>query len=333
MVRQVVGYDRLVGEHAHRQLTELYGALCLYVNCFQPSMKLVVKHAEGRTVCREYDAAKTPLQRLLLSGVLPAPKQQELRAAAHVLDPIHLFRQVQSLQQAVFRCAANSSILDHPPAAPPLQVFSLETCTAGSLRAEESLPKITSHYAEPAGRNAGPVALPLLPRLVPVLLSTRVCGRLETIRPQKQKLLVLLSTHPQRLRENRINPPRLLRCLALLRKWSILLTRRLVIRASPSNRPSRGICNTTVESSTGPKPLPGIRQHWTSSTVSARRALCPPGQPTQRDRHTWLAHHPARDTECFRRPALGLHDCDLCALGESLLRLVGASRIAGALSL
>ena len=33
IVRQVVGYDRLVGEHAYRQLTELYRALRLYVNC------------------------------------------------------------------------------------------------------------------------------------------------------------------------------------------------------------------------------------------------------------------------------------------------------------
>ncbi len=32
-MRQVVGYDRLVGEQAYQQLTELYRALRLYVNC------------------------------------------------------------------------------------------------------------------------------------------------------------------------------------------------------------------------------------------------------------------------------------------------------------
>jgi len=41
VVRQVVGRDRLEGEHAARQLTELYRALRLYVNCFQPSTKLL----------------------------------------------------------------------------------------------------------------------------------------------------------------------------------------------------------------------------------------------------------------------------------------------------
>ncbi|HEY6405847.1 MAG TPA: hypothetical protein VIY29_00110 [Ktedonobacteraceae bacterium] len=72
IVRQVVGYDRFAGEHAYRQLTELYRALRLYVNCFQLSMKLLSKQREGKKVRYVYDPAKTPLQRLLLSGVLPA---------------------------------------------------------------------------------------------------------------------------------------------------------------------------------------------------------------------------------------------------------------------
>jgi hypothetical protein len=50
IVRQVVGHDRLVGEHAYRQLTELYRALRLYVNCFQPSMKLLSKERVGKKV-------------------------------------------------------------------------------------------------------------------------------------------------------------------------------------------------------------------------------------------------------------------------------------------
>src|SRR5712691_3035309 len=72
IVRQVVGYDRLVGEQAYRQLTELYRALRLYVNCFQPSMKLLSKQRDGKKVQCVFDSAKTPLQRLFLSSVLPA---------------------------------------------------------------------------------------------------------------------------------------------------------------------------------------------------------------------------------------------------------------------
>ena len=97
-MRQVVGYDRLVGEHAYRQLTELYRALRLYVNCFQPSMKLLSKQREGKKVRYVYDPAKTPLQRLLLSGILPAQKQQELSEVAQALDPVRLLHQLELLQ-------------------------------------------------------------------------------------------------------------------------------------------------------------------------------------------------------------------------------------------
>ncbi len=36
-----------------------------------------------------YAAARTPLQRFLLSGVLSASKREELRAVAKTLDPIY----------------------------------------------------------------------------------------------------------------------------------------------------------------------------------------------------------------------------------------------------
>jgi hypothetical protein len=140
IVRQVVGYGRLVGEHAYRQLTELYRALRLYVNCFQPSMKLLSKEYDGKQVRYVYDPAKAPLQRLFLSGILPAQKQQELTEVAQALDPIHLFQQVEQLQQAIFRCAAGCfPFISSLPSA-PLRVFSVERCTAGTFPVEGSIP-------------------------------------------------------------------------------------------------------------------------------------------------------------------------------------------------
>ncbi len=47
IVRQVVGYNRFEGERAYRQLSEVYQALRLYVNGFQPSMKLQAKQYDG----------------------------------------------------------------------------------------------------------------------------------------------------------------------------------------------------------------------------------------------------------------------------------------------
>src|SRR5947209_489053 len=143
IVRQVVGYDRLVGEHTYRQLTELYRALRLYVNCFQPSMKLLSKQREGKKVRYAYDPAKTPLQRLLLSDILPAQKQQELLEVAHALDPISLLHQLEQLQQAVFRCAVGCSPFLSSLTSVPICVFSVERSMTGSSPIEESIPAPT----------------------------------------------------------------------------------------------------------------------------------------------------------------------------------------------
>ena len=140
IVRQVVGYDRLVGEHAYRQLTELYRALRLYVNCFQPSMKLLSKERDGKKIRCVYDTAKTPLQRLLLSGILPVQKQQELTEVAQALDPIRLLHQLEQLQQAVFRCAVGCSPFLSSLTSVPICVFSVERSMTGSVPVEESVP-------------------------------------------------------------------------------------------------------------------------------------------------------------------------------------------------
>lgn len=86
-----------------------------------------------------YDPAKTPLQRLLLSGVLPAQKQQELLEVAQVLDPIRLLHQLEQLQQAVFRCAVGCSPVISPIPSANLRVFSVDDCTVGKLPEERSV--------------------------------------------------------------------------------------------------------------------------------------------------------------------------------------------------
>jgi len=125
IVRQVVGYDRFSGELAYRQLTELYRALRVYVNCFQPSMKLQTKQREGSKVRRTYDQAQTPLQRLLASGVLSAKKQQELLRITQALDPLRLLHQLEHLQKALWQHAVTSEAVR--PAS-PLQ-FEIQQCT------------------------------------------------------------------------------------------------------------------------------------------------------------------------------------------------------------
>jgi len=103
VVRQLVGYDRFEGEMAYLQLRELYRAVRLYVNFFQPSMKLHVKHRDGAKVQRVYDPAKTPFQRLCVA--LGAEATENLSAIYLALDPVELLRQIKIMQDALWKHA------------------------------------------------------------------------------------------------------------------------------------------------------------------------------------------------------------------------------------
>ncbi len=117
IVRQVVGYDRFSGEAALRQLAELYRALRLYVNIFQPSMKLQSKRREGSHVHRKYDAAQTPLERLRTAGILDEDQLHALEQVAQILDPLQLLSQLEHLQKALWRHAILPSAQpQHAPA-------------------------------------------------------------------------------------------------------------------------------------------------------------------------------------------------------------------------
>jgi len=140
IVRQVVGYDRFVGEHAYRQLMELYRALRLYVNCFQPSMKLLSKQRDGKKVRYVYDPVKTPLQRLLLTGILSGEKQDELNAMAQSPDPLWLFEQLEQLQKALFNCAVEGNPFVSNATSLPIRVFSVQQCTMEVSPVEGSPP-------------------------------------------------------------------------------------------------------------------------------------------------------------------------------------------------
>jgi hypothetical protein len=147
IVRQLVGYDRFEGEQAYRQLTELYRAVRLYVNFFQPSMKLRLKEREGGKLRRRYDPARTPFQRLLAAEVLSTPDQVRLTAIAQALDPVQLLRQIQQLQDALWRHA----LAQMPASAPE----SLETVRSDAptirFTLEASADRETAALREPEG--------------------------------------------------------------------------------------------------------------------------------------------------------------------------------------
>jgi hypothetical protein len=105
IVRQLVGYDRFEGHHAYQQLGELYRVIRLYVNFFQPSMKLVSKRRNGSRVSKKYDTARTPYQRLVASNVLDEQKRGCLDEFYRALDPVQLLEQLELLQDAFWHHA------------------------------------------------------------------------------------------------------------------------------------------------------------------------------------------------------------------------------------
>jgi hypothetical protein len=86
-VRRVIGYGRYSSHAALKALNDVYDDLRLYMNFFQPVMKLVSKTRYGARVHKIYDMAQTPYQRLLKYNILPENKRIELTNLYDSLNP------------------------------------------------------------------------------------------------------------------------------------------------------------------------------------------------------------------------------------------------------
>jgi hypothetical protein len=77
----------------------------MYINCFQPTMKLVNKTRHGAKVYKVYDRAQTPYQRLLQSGALTEAKKAELAAFYRGLNPVLLLEQINGNLEKLWKLA------------------------------------------------------------------------------------------------------------------------------------------------------------------------------------------------------------------------------------
>ena len=145
IVRHFIGYDRYEGERAYRQLTEVYRALRLYVNFFQPSMKLKEQTRQGSHVQRRYELAQTPFQRLQTTGVLDVAQQARLSRLFAELDPVRVLRQRDRLQDALWHLAVFPTVSQPPqsPAEAPV-LFQGTVCGFGATH------EVSEVVAEPA---------------------------------------------------------------------------------------------------------------------------------------------------------------------------------------
>jgi len=112
VVRRFVGYDRFEGLESCRRFADLYKWIRLYVNFFQPSMKLIRKQRDGSKVSKTYDKAKTPYQRIQESPEISDQVKKELKQQYKSLDPVKLLMQIAEKQDLLWQRAWISSAAD-----------------------------------------------------------------------------------------------------------------------------------------------------------------------------------------------------------------------------
>jgi len=96
VVRQTIGYDRYESPEALALLETIYADLRLFVNFFQPVMKLVSKSRVGSKVRRKYDTAQTPYRRVLASPHIDQEAKEQLRQLYLILNPVALQRSINA---------------------------------------------------------------------------------------------------------------------------------------------------------------------------------------------------------------------------------------------
>ena len=94
VVRHTVGYDRWETEQEFALLESIYADLRLYINFFQPSLKLIGKERIDNKTIKRYDPAKTPYQRVLERQDISLPAKTRLMNLYLQLNPAELRRSI-----------------------------------------------------------------------------------------------------------------------------------------------------------------------------------------------------------------------------------------------
>jgi hypothetical protein len=105
VVRRLIGYDRYDSAQALAHMNAVYDGLRLYVNFFQPSMKLVAKQRVDTKVRKRYDSAQTPYQRALRSPDVDDACKENLRRVYLGLNPVALQTRIDAHLKALWNSA------------------------------------------------------------------------------------------------------------------------------------------------------------------------------------------------------------------------------------
>ena len=105
-VRKFMGWDRYDSNQALQAMNSLYREeLSLFMNLFQPSVKLIKTIRRGSRKLRQYDQPQTPADRLISSGLLTKRKCKELKALREKLDPFALAERINQKLERIWELA------------------------------------------------------------------------------------------------------------------------------------------------------------------------------------------------------------------------------------
>ena len=105
-VRKFIGYDRYDTDEAVDAMNDLYqNELRLWMNLFQPSVKLVKTVRRGSRQKRLYDAPQTPLDRLIASGKGDRLKIAHFKAIRERADPFDLSAAIDVKLRRIWKLA------------------------------------------------------------------------------------------------------------------------------------------------------------------------------------------------------------------------------------
>jgi transposase InsO family protein len=105
-VRKLLGWERYDTQAAVEAMNDLYRhELRLWLNLYLPSVKLVKKVRVGSKLRRVYDAAQTPLERVLASGRAEAAQLARLKQLRQSLDPFALGKVIDQKLERIYQLA------------------------------------------------------------------------------------------------------------------------------------------------------------------------------------------------------------------------------------
>jgi len=138
-VRKLIGWDRYETPEAVRAINDLYSnELRLYMNLFQPSVKLIRTVHKGSRKTRHYDQPRTPLDRLAATPGSDQKKVEHYLRLRSGLDPFALSKIIRQKLDRIWKMRQTGKKIEKPKDASDMEV-------SQSLSRTLSVPHVVSN--------------------------------------------------------------------------------------------------------------------------------------------------------------------------------------------